>query len=69
MKGCLGVLAVVLGFNLLIGSLFGTIVGCGYSHSEPEFSAWILKYGIMALLLGSLLCFVGVWLPFRGTKK
>jgi hypothetical protein len=62
MKGCLGVLAIVIGFNLLVGGIIGTYLGCAYLRPEPEISAFYLKYGMIALLLGLLLCSGGVWL-------
>lgn len=65
MKGLLGVLAVLIGIPLVCFGFFGMIQGCMLSNSEPEYSNGIAGYGVMAILLGGLLC----WAAWKHTKE
>lgn len=61
MKRDLGVLALILGITLLIGSIMVLTLCAAMSHSEPQFTEPLAWRAATALLLGILLCCASWW--------
>jgi hypothetical protein len=66
MKGLFGVLAGLTGITLLCLGFFGVIQGCMlFATSDSDYGSGIATCGMMALLFGSLLC----WVALKYTKQ